>query len=163
VREGIPLAQAVLSCHSEKQQCIAEQRNLCQWISHEITATHALYASSLSEDVDVAFLALMKLHELYKLLKAWEVIGVFGENEAGGVWWPVFKCPTHIEDFPQLKEVKEQAGHGLGCLLGLNCQRASDASEGSDSCISSDDEEDGALEEDIDAEDLLAEPNEPSE
>ena len=64
VREGIPLAQAVLSCHSEKQQCIDEQRNLCQWISCEITAMHALYASSLSEDVDVAFLALMKLHEL---------------------------------------------------------------------------------------------------
>ena len=58
-----------------------------------------------------------------------------------------------------LKEVKEQTGHGLGCLPGLNCQRASDASEGSDSCISSDDEEDGVLEEGIDAEDLLAEPN----
>ena len=61
VREGIPLAQAILSCCSGKQWCLAEQKNLHQWISHEITAMHKLYTSSLSADVDVTSMALIKL------------------------------------------------------------------------------------------------------
>src|SRR5258708_6268328 len=68
VKDGIPLAQSIWSCCSEKKRCIAEQRNLCQWIYSEIHVTNALYTTSLPEDLDVAFHALLKLHELAVLL-----------------------------------------------------------------------------------------------
>src|SRR5258708_17577501 len=69
VKDGIPLAQSIRSCCSEKKRCIAEQRNLCQWIYSEICVTNALYTTSLPEDLDVAFHALLKLHELAVLLE----------------------------------------------------------------------------------------------
>ena len=76
-----------------------------------------------------------------------------------GVSWPDFKCPTPIQDVPQLKE---QARCGSGHLLGSTSWRGSGISWRSDSCVSSDDEG-GVLEEDIDAEDLLAELDNQSE
>ena len=76
-----------------------------------------------------------------------------------GVSWPDFKCPTPIQDVPQLKE---QARCGSGHLLGSTSWRGSGISWRSDSCVSSNDEG-GVLEEDIDAEDLLAELDNQSE
>src|SRR5260221_14056636 len=69
VKDGIPLAHSIQSCCSEKKQCIAEQQNLCQWIYSEIHVTNALYTTSLPKDLDVAFCALLKLHELAVLLE----------------------------------------------------------------------------------------------
>ena len=68
VKDGIPLTQSIRSCCSEKKRCIAEQRNLCQWIHNEIRVTNVLYTTSLPKDLDVAFHALLKLHELAVLL-----------------------------------------------------------------------------------------------
>jgi hypothetical protein len=75
VKEGILLAQTTVTCCSEKQWLVAEQRNLCSWICSEVAVTRMLYASSLSKDIDVAFFALMRLHELHGLLKTWKSVG----------------------------------------------------------------------------------------
>src|SRR5260370_8589118 len=97
MKDGIPLAQLIQTCESEKQQCTAEQSNLCQWIYSEIDATSVLYATSLSKDFDVAFHALLKLHELAELLEMCRTT----------LPWPQFKLPAHIQDFLFLIEVKD--------------------------------------------------------
>ena len=39
VKAGILLAQTIVSCRSEKQRLVAEQRNLCCWIYSEVAVT----------------------------------------------------------------------------------------------------------------------------
>ena len=102
VKDGIPLAQSIWSCCSEKKRCIAEQQNLCQWIYSEICVTNALYTASLPEDLDVAFHALLKLHKLAVLLEMCRTTLTSLGITMDQLQWPDFIPPAHIKDFPFL-------------------------------------------------------------
>src|SRR5258708_11836422 len=113
VKDGIPLAQSIWSCCSEKKRCIAEQWNLYQWIYSEIHVTNTLYTTSLPKDMDVAFHASLKLHELAVLLKMCRTTLMSPGITMDQLQWPDFMPPAHINDFPFLKEVKDHVQSGL--------------------------------------------------
>ncbi len=153
VKDGIPLAQSIWSCCSEKKRCIAEQWNLCQWIHIEICVTNALYTTSLPEDLDVAFHALLKLHELAVLLEMCRTTLMSLGITTDQLQWPDFMPPAHIEDFPFLKEVKDHVQSGLEPDVHQEGgQMPSDISQDVNDTVSLDDDDDeGMLEEAVKA------------
>jgi hypothetical protein len=152
VKDGIPLAQSIRSCCSEKKRCIAEQRNLCQWIYSEIRVTNELYTTSLPEDLDVAFHALLKLHELAVLLETCRTTLTSPGITTDQLQWPDFTPPARIEDFPFLKEVKDRVRSGLEPDVHQEGgQMPSDVSQDVDDTVSSDDDDEGMLEEAVEA------------
>src|SRR5258707_12306517 len=152
VKDGIPLTQSIRSCCSEKKQCIAEQWNLCQWIYGEIHVTNTLYTTSFPKDVDVAFHALLKLHKLAVLLEMCRTTLMSLGITTDQLQWPDFMPPAHIEDFPFLKEVKDCVQSGLEPDVHQEGgQMPSDISQDVDDTISSDDDDEGMLEEAVEA------------
>ncbi len=152
VKDGIPLTQSIQSCCSEKKRCIAEQWNLCQWIYSEIHVTNALYTTSLPEDLDVAFHALLKLHELAVLLETCRTTLTSLGITTDQLQWPDFMPPACIEDFPFLKEVKDCVQSGLEPDVHQEGgQMPSDISQDVNDTISSDDDDEGMLEEAVKA------------
>ena len=96
----------------------------------------------------------MRLHELHGLLKTWKSVG----SGVGDVQWPVMDVPVPLEDFPLLKEVKVlmecSPQHPVGREV-INTSLGAQSYE--DPYESSDDSNDGPLEEQMDVEDLLQE------
>src|SRR5260221_4406836 len=153
VKDGIPLAQSIQSCCSEKKRCIAEQQNLCQWIYSEIHVTNALYTTSFPKDLDVAFHGLLlKLHKLAVLLETSRTTLTSPGITTDQLQWPDFMPPACIEDFPLLKEVKDCVQSGFEPDLHTEGgQMPSNISQDVNDTVSLDDDEDGMLEEAVEA------------
>src|SRR5260221_123854 len=115
-------------------------------------ASNALYTTSLPKDLDVAFHALLKLHKLACLLetcrKTLKSIGITMDQ----LQWPDFTPPAHIKDFPFLKEVKDHVQSGLEPDVHQEGgQMPSDISQDVNDTISLDDDDEGMLEEAVEA------------
>src|SRR5260370_30968993 len=67
VKEGIPLAQMVMNCHSEVMHCEVENANLHQWLTEESYKAYEVYYGAWVVDIDVAFFSLLHIHELHGL------------------------------------------------------------------------------------------------
>jgi hypothetical protein len=78
VKEGIPLAQMVVSCQSEIARCEAEHANLHQWMWEENYRTMDLFYAALESDINVAFFSLMRIHRLHGLQNRWEAPALSG-------------------------------------------------------------------------------------
>ncbi|KAF8318544.1 uncharacterized protein EI90DRAFT_3133149 [Cantharellus anzutake] len=111
VKEGIPLAQMVVSCQSEIARCEAEHANLHQWIWEESYQAVHLYFSALGSDVDVAFFSLMQIHRLHKLQNRWEGSTKTFEISAGTKDWAPNDPPPSLHVFHSLPEVQALAKH----------------------------------------------------
>src|SRR5258708_5544026 len=152
VKDGIPLTQSIQTCCSEKKQFIAEQQNLCQWIYREIHVTNAIYTTSLPKDLDVAFHALLKFHDLAVLLETCRITLTSPGITTDQLQWPDFTPPAHIKDFPFLKEVKDHVQSGLEPDVHQEGgQMPSDISQDVNDTVSLDDDDEGMLEEAVEA------------
>src|SRR5260370_41132214 len=69
--EGIPLAQMVMNCCSEVMCCEVENANLHQWLTEESYKAYEVYYGAQVVDVDVAFFALLHIHELHGVQRSW--------------------------------------------------------------------------------------------
>ncbi|KAF9511223.1 hypothetical protein BS47DRAFT_1364043 [Hydnum rufescens UP504] len=70
VWDGIRAAQEILNCRQELQCCKAEFSNLHTWFMTQWSATWHAY--TLSCDAEVKFFALLELHHLHDLVEAWQ-------------------------------------------------------------------------------------------
>ncbi|KAF9504218.1 hypothetical protein BS47DRAFT_1401634 [Hydnum rufescens UP504] len=70
VQDGIQAAQEILNCHQELECCKAEFSNLHTWFMTQCSATWHAY--TLSCDAEVKFFALLELHHLHDLVEAWQ-------------------------------------------------------------------------------------------
>src|SRR5258706_1104123 len=99
VKEGIPLAQMVMNCHSEVMCCGAEKANLHRWLQEESYKAYEVFYGAWGADVDVAFFALLHLHELHGLEGNWgaktESVGAPPDTTE----WVGSICPPLLEDF----------------------------------------------------------------
>ncbi|KAF9508425.1 hypothetical protein BS47DRAFT_1373667 [Hydnum rufescens UP504] len=70
VWDGIQAAQEILNCRQELECCKAEFSNLHTWFMTQCSATWHAY--TLSCDAEVKFFALLELHHLHDLVEAWQ-------------------------------------------------------------------------------------------
>ncbi|KAF9516404.1 hypothetical protein BS47DRAFT_1360420 [Hydnum rufescens UP504] len=68
--DGIRAAQEILNCCQELERCKAEFSNLHTWFMTQCSATWHAY--TLSCDAEVKFFALLELHHLHGLVEAWQ-------------------------------------------------------------------------------------------
>ncbi len=99
VKEGIPLAQMVMNCHSEVMHCEVENANLHQWLTEESYKAYEVYYGAQVVDVDVAFFALLHIHELHGLQRNWMAKTKFVGAPPDVTKWVPLICPPLLEDF----------------------------------------------------------------
>src|SRR5258708_33225326 len=79
--------------------CGAEKANLCQWLQEESYKAYEVFYGAQGVDVDVAFFALLHLHELHRLEGNWraktESVGAPPDTTE----WVGSICPPLLEDF----------------------------------------------------------------
>jgi len=151
VKEGIPLAQMVMNCCSEVMHCGAEKANLHQWLQEESYKAYEVFYGAWGADVDVAFFALLHLHELHGLEGNWgaktESVGAPPDTTE----WVGSICPPLLEDFASSSAECPSTQESTSLVSGQ-------VVNGDDSA-SSDDDDGGSVEPDReeDAESLLCE------
>jgi hypothetical protein len=70
VKEGIRLAQEIGSCHQELERCKAEHGNLRTWFCEEYSAVMDVFMGS--DDEDVSYWALLRANQLYDWMMGWK-------------------------------------------------------------------------------------------
>src|SRR5260370_30489083 len=112
VKEGIPLAQMVMNCDSEVMHCEVENANLCQWLTEESYKAYEVYYGAQVVDVDVAFFALLCIHELHGLQRSWMAKTEFVGAPPDVTKWVPLICPPLLEDLhPALQNVQPKNQH----------------------------------------------------
>jgi Kyakuja-Dileera-Zisupton transposase/CxC1 like cysteine cluster associated with KDZ transposases len=137
VKRGICVAQEVVNCRQELERCKAEHSNLWAWFSNEYAAVGKLVTSS--QDEDVSFFALVRLHQLYDWLETWRKHLALVPSMSNIPRWDDIRTPTPLEQHHMRQAIDVslvQDGDDLG------------------STVSSDDDDNGELEEDVQPEDL---------
>src|SRR5258708_39924510 len=94
------------------------------WICSEIHVTNTIYTTSLPEDMDVAFHALLKLHELAVLLEMCRTTLTSPGITTDQLQWPDFMARFHASclhrgfSIPQGGEGPCAIWFGTGCASG---------------------------------------------
>src|SRR5260370_37404511 len=99
VKEDIRLAQMVMNCCSEVMCYEVENANLHQWLTEESYKAYEVYYGAQVVDVDVAFFALLHIHELHGLQRSWMAKTKFVGAPPDVTEWVPLICPPLLEDF----------------------------------------------------------------
>jgi hypothetical protein len=138
VKQGICTAQEIVNCRQELERCKAEHSNLWMWFSGEYTAVEKLV--DYTRDDDISFFVLVCLHQLYDWLATWKKYLVRVPSMLTTPRWDDIRPPMPLEY------------HHLSRARGTSLRVHEN--DGLGSVISSDDGDDGELEEDAQGEDL---------
>lgn len=147
VKEGIRLAQEMASCRQELERCKAEHGNLRTWFKEEYSAVMDVFMGS--EDEDVSYWALLRANQMYDRMVGWKRHMVQVPIVPGALNWDNIRMPLS----PQRHGVvwtSVQAQTELGpSVSGPEFSQGNSQHRGraDDSDASSDDSEDGELEE----------------
>ena len=136
VKQGMCVAQEVVNCKQELERCKVEHSNLWAWFCEDYTAVER---SVKSQDDDVSFFALVRLHQLYDWLETWR------KHLAPTPSMPNTPCWDDIRPPPTLEQ------HHMSRAIHVSSEQDDD---GLSSVVSSDDDDDGELEEEVLPEDL---------
>jgi hypothetical protein len=137
VKQGICVAQEVVNCRQELERCKAEHSNLWTWFCDEYAAVGKLATSM--QDNDVSFFALVRLHQLFDLLETWKKYITVIPSMSNSPRWNEIPAPAPLEQ------------HRLRQAVDTSLVQDADDLR---SVVSSDDDDEGELEEDVQAEDL---------
>ncbi|KAF9505325.1 hypothetical protein BS47DRAFT_1253590, partial [Hydnum rufescens UP504] len=134
VKKGIFMAQEVVNCEQELERCKVESSNLQTWFYMEYQVVKRLVKEA---DDEVSFFALHRLHQLYEWLELWRVNMIHVPTLSTAPSWDEFLPPPTLEHHASHIQV-----------------HAPNVDGDDDDAISSDDDQDGEVEEDIETEDL---------
>ncbi|KAF9510726.1 hypothetical protein BS47DRAFT_1364322 [Hydnum rufescens UP504] len=134
VKKGIFMAQEVVNCEQELERCKVESSNLRTWFYMEYRVVKRLVKEV---DDEVSFFALHRLHQLYEWLELWRVNMIHVPTLSTAPSWDEFLPPLTLEHHASRIRVHVPNVDG-----------------DDDDAVSSDDDQDGEVEEDIETEDL---------
>jgi hypothetical protein len=144
VKQGICVAQEVVNCKQELERCKVESTNLRMWFYLEYRAVERLVNDA--EDDEVSFFALCRLRQLYEWLEIWKTNMIHVPTLPTSLSWDDFTPPPTLECHD---------GHGVLRKQHVQVRKPDGCDDdGIQSVVSSDDDEDGELEEDIEAGDV---------
>jgi hypothetical protein len=142
VKQGICVAQEVVNCEQELERCKVESSNLRTWFCEEYNAVEGLIKST--EDDEVSFFALLRLHQLYEWLETWRSKMMHLPTMPECPNWHDITPPTPIEHHQNSRVTRTRRSPSNAHDHELDNLVSSD---------DDDDDDDGEVEEDIDPQD----------